>query len=176
MMTVITISDEEQKGRARKRKNTLWWEILRSRSGELLSWCCQLRGWLLSLGCYGRLGDYGLRFWELRNGGKLGLGPGLNLIRPFYYFSGRIVNKQFYGDYSFWIRCPSKPLKLIIVPDSPSLPFDPSNLFYFPILAKVIFMRLHQCSWQPSTCIWLRLVSYLSITCWWGGWGYSREM
>lgn len=80
-------------------------------------------------------------FGELRNGDKLGLGPGFNLISPYYYSSGRIAYKQFYGEYSSWIRCPSKLLKLMIVPDSPSLPFDPSNMFLRPYLGKGYIYR-----------------------------------
>lgn len=69
-------------------------------------------------------------------GGRLGLGPGFSLIRPYYYSSGRIANKQSYGEHSFWVRGLSQPSMLIVMPDSPNLLFEPVNFFLLPHLGK----------------------------------------
>lgn len=87
-------------------------------------------------------GDGGLRFKGLRYGDRLGLGPGFNLIGPYHYYSGRIANKQSYGDYSSWVGCLSKPLKLILMSDFPSISFDPCIFFSLPHLGEGYIYRV----------------------------------
>lgn len=117
----------------------------------------------------------------LKYGHRLGFGPRINLIGPYHCYNGSIPNKKSYGDCSSWVRCLSKPLRLILMSDFPSISFDPFIFFFFPphlgegYIYKVTPV-LPTASHLYLLKAWEKTVCYLSITCWGGSEAFQGDV